>query len=363
MDLYSQESEALTLQQSGWDGQTNSIVSGIPLAKKFSSTTGRKQKATPTSPKQISLFGEVESTSSQVDFHVSPTAPQENALARKMRDTSGRRCLEQYGRFNHDSLWAKMFPGLLIGMEGWYSKRCRLTWKLKGTKSGRLYFQLVPSTLPIEKTGYGLLRTPSAQEPGVSVDRLVTKDGEPARIGERAYDKHTGSLAQVGLIQQVQMGLLPTPQAIDGSGKGRNPRLKTDCNRDPNQPGSWRGDLKDFAVNGLLPTPKVGGKEGYETRAKRQGHEKAISHLEAFVEYHTMMLPTPMASDCGDKVTGLENQDSLVKMSREITGQTSQLNPRFVMEMMGFPPDWTELPFLSGETNPSKPEETLLCPK
>jgi hypothetical protein len=36
----------------------------------------------------------------------------------------------------------------------------------------------------------------------------------------------------------------------------------------------------------------------------------------------------------------------------------SQLNPRFVAEMMGFPPNWTELPFLSGETNQSKPEET-----
>jgi hypothetical protein len=70
------------------------------------------------------------------------------------------------------------------------------------------------------------------------------------------------------------------------------------------------------------------------------------------------MLPTPMASDCGTKVTGLENQDSLVKLSREITGKTSQLSPQFVLEMMGFPTDWTELPFLSGETNQSKLEET-----
>jgi hypothetical protein len=28
----------------------------------------------------------------------------------------------------------------------------------------------------------------------------------------------------------------------------------------------------------------------------------------------------------------------------------SQLNPLFVAEMMGFPPDWTILPFQSGET-------------
>jgi hypothetical protein len=70
------------------------------------------------------------------------------------------------------------------------------------------------------------------------------------------------------------------------------------------------------------------------------------------------LLPTPMASDCGEKVTGLESQDSLVKMTHVMTGKTSQLNPRFVLEMMGFPPDWTELPFLNGATNPSKLEET-----
>ena len=36
------------------------------------------------------------------------------------------------------------------------------------------------------------------------------------------------------------------------------------------------------------------------------------------------------------------------------TGAGSRLNPLFVAEMMGFPVDWTVLPFQSGETNPSK---------
>lgn len=35
----------------------------------------------------------------------------------------------------------------------------------------------------------------------------------------------------------------------------------------------------------------------------------------------------------------------------------SQLNPRFVAEMMSFPPNWTELPFLNGATNPLKDME------
>src|SRR5690554_5868548 len=50
--------------------------------------------------------------------------------------------------------------------------------------------------------------------------------------------------------------------------------------------------------------------------------------------------------------------DTLAHHFATIPGKTSQLNPRFVMEMMGFPPDWTELPFLNGETKVSRQEET-----
>jgi hypothetical protein len=67
------------------------------------------------------------------------------------------------------------------------------------------------------------------------------------------------------------------------------------------------------------------------------------------------MLPTPTSQD---------GQNSMLPISQKgrhtvigflmRTGQTSQLNPRFVAEMMGFPPDWTELPFLNGETKVSK---------
>ena len=39
-------------------------------------------------------------------------------------------------------------------------------------------------------------------------------------------------------------------------------------------------------------------------------------------------------------------------------GKTSQLSVQFVEEMMGFPKNWTELPFLNGDKNQSKPTET-----
>lgn len=216
------------------------------------------------------------SISSQVDSHVSLTALRESEKEKKMNATYGQKCLEQLKKSNLVGSWAKTFMGLLIGMEGWYSTRCNLTWKMKGTSYNRYYCQLQASTLHTKDTGSGLLPTPAARD---------EKNGSKLEDGRTKR-----KLAQ-----------------------------------------KWSFGLNDLATMELLPTP--------------------------------------MASDCGEKVTGLENQDPLVKMARQMTGKTSQLNPRFVMEMMGFPPDWTLIPFLlenqsddqylkNGETNPSKVEVT-----
>jgi hypothetical protein len=69
------------------------------------------------------------------------------------------------------------------------------------------------------------------------------------------------------------------------------------------------------------------------------------------------LLPTPRQSEwkgvgrIGSKsYEHMKNKDYLCAIAQEQTGQSGQLNPRFVAEMMGFPPDWTELPFQSGET-------------
>ena len=237
-----------------------------------------------TLQKQISLFTEEQSTSSPEDSHASHTAQQESDLERKITATSGRTCLERYGRFNRAGSWGKTYAALLIGMTGWYSTKCKLIWSLRATKCSRFYFQLAPSTLPIEETGYGLLPTTQS------------------------------------------MGMLPTPQAIDGNGQGRKLRLKKDCKRDPNQPGSWSGDLKDYAVTGMLPTPAARDYKGART----------AEALQESGRNHTNSLPDTYAQ----------------------TGKSSQLNPRFVAEMMGFPPSWTELPFQSGEQNLSKATAT-----
>jgi hypothetical protein len=71
-------------------------------------------------------------------------------------------------------------------------------------------------------------------------------------------------------------------------------------------------------------------------------------------------LPTPRASDKNMKykTENWKGNADLGSVLNEIHGTRSHLNPRFVAEMMGFPPNWTELPFLNGETSRLKDTET-----
>jgi hypothetical protein len=150
-------------------------------------------------------------TSSQEGFPASRSAKRGSAKVQRTVATCGLKCLEQYESLRPLGLLGKTYLASLLGTTALSSSRCALTWKLKATRSGRLWFQLAPSTHRTAGTESGLLHTAAAHDPGIRVERLVTKDGQPAKVGERAYDRETGRLAQVGLTQQVQM--IPTPRA------------------------------------------------------------------------------------------------------------------------------------------------------
>jgi hypothetical protein len=125
-------------------------------------------------------------------------------------------------------------------MTGWSSRRCALTWKIQGTPSNRIYYQLEVSARPTDATEFG----------------------------------------------------------------------------------SWLG------------TPTATGNKERSAKFKR--------NTPTVMEY-AKMLPAPTTDE----------RDAKYKQGgtnlRAAIGQGSQLNPRFVAEMMGFPVNWTELPFLSGE--------------
>ena len=279
-----------------------------------------------TSQKQISLFTEEQLTSLQVDSPANLIHPQESDSARRMRDTSGLRCLEQFERFSRAGSWAKTFAGLLIGMEGWYSTKCRLNWKLKATKSHRFYFQLVPSTHPIEETEFGssltMLPTPTCF------------DSTNASNTMKSTQVKEGSMHSVTLTRAMSMGMLPTPMASDAT------------------TGAIIGKNDIFVETKGLPR-----------KINQNGTDGSVG-LGRLVQ----MLPTPNQRDykgCtkpGERtsITGKTQKygETLPDTIKKISGQTSQLSPQFVMEMMGFPTDWTLLPFLNGDKSQSKQEAT-----
>lgn len=85
--------------------------------------------------------------------------------------------------------------------------------------------------------------------------------------------------------------------------------------------------------------------------------EKNPNGLIDFLDFHGL-LPTPTARDWKGAST-LENLQKKGKKPHQgslpdffaLTGKSFQLNPLFVAEMMGFPPDWTVLPFLPGDSS------------
>lgn len=277
-----------------------------------------------------------------------PTPLQENERARMMNAIYGPKCLEQFEKFNHVGLWERTFSELLIGQTGWSSRRCKLIWRLRGTKYKRTYFQLVPSTLRTEETEFGLLlKTPTV------MDGLVTSGKKNPISG------NSGTLAQeiMGNFSptMIKLGLLPTPTCAETI-QPKEPIEVFGNNRIRSKQGiEGSCKLVDLLQNNLLPTPRANQVNGCNLHSENLANRNKGNLEEVIAK---SLLPTPTADDNPAKNTGKRNQDSLQKRAFQQTGKTSQLNPRFVAEMMGFPSDWLELPFLSTETSQLKGTET-----
>lgn len=255
--------------------------------------------------------------------------------------------------------------------------------------------------LPI--TGW---RSPATSEPGVSLDRLVDSEGNPWTPGQRAYDKITGRLAQVGLTHEAQATMpitgwrspmscdhkdmscseqtylqdqakltqtitgWPTPQAIDASGQGREPRLKKDGNRDPNLEGSYRADLKDAAYIVGWPTPAardVKGESGAGRQERKDNPADTLANAAAVVGW-----ATPGARDHKDSPgmseTGVNPDGSirnrLDQLGRQVgltstsspaaTANLGVLNPALPRFLQGYPVEWCQAAIRAHRAMPTK---------
>jgi hypothetical protein len=153
--------------------------------------------------------------------------------------------------------------------------------------------------------------------------------------GEDSHSLNIGRMAS--------MGLLPTPTT------------GADCATQYKQGGR---SLKNYMIyNQILPTSRVKG-HGNSHQRTEDGKMDDLTTLAKMG-----MLPTPATRD----YKGARSSEALAQAGRKETnslpdafaqtGKTSQLNPQFVAEMMGFPTDWTILPFQSGETKVSRDME------
>lgn len=184
--------------------------------------------------------------------------------------------------------------GLLVKMllesSLWYNPVTRLKWKVKPTFSKRI-------TLKEYKSMRSMLSKQSAKILKVSdipSNRLLFQ-----------------LVPQVHRTKEIEFGLLPTPTAMEPITQDLE---KTDRRREK---------AKQTARNG-------------------NGFGMTIAELA-----QRGLLPTPQATDYKRGLKS-ENQQS-VGRSLGLTG--SQVNPQYVAEMMGFPNDWTVLPFLNGDQN------------
>jgi hypothetical protein len=158
--------------------------------------------------------------------------------------------------------------------------------------------------------------------------------------------------------EEKEFGLLPTPNAAEGykGAKTYNPN---------SQMGS---SLSAMAGSQMLPTPTAMDSTNATATMKSSQVKEGSMHSVTLSRAMIMgMLPTPVAGEWRDTGEGVKSGNfkqmnltrTIAKDNTEWTGKNSQLNPRFVAEMMGFPPNWTELPFQSGEQKALKDTETL----
>lgn len=231
----------------------------------------------------ISLRGEERLTYSQEGFLASHSQRQVSERERMMTVTSGRKCSVLYERY--DPLGSLVRT--LLESYRWYNPAVRLRWKVKPLFSTRLTRKRYSSKNTLSRPYAEILNVKD-----IPSSRFLFQ----LAVWERRTDG-TG----YGLLQEDCKKMLPTPTArsYKHGSKITDGRSRRKISQ------GWTMELNDLAVSGLLPNP---------TR-----RDDALCNIPVMIGQHC----------------------------QQNDGKTSQLNPLFVEDMMGYPLMWTTLPFLS----------------
>ena len=291
-------------------------------------------------------------TSLWEDSHVNRSVSQENKKGEMTTDISGQKCLDSLKKSNPSSLLGRMCKDLLTSKTAWSSDRCKMTWKVKVSKSNVSLYQLQASVLGTKDLESGLWATPN------TMDYLPPRSAAGTKKLMEGHRK--GRTKPSNLREQVDpetMKMYPTPNARD---------WKDSVNKVPPSVGKTRGHSLGQRIAAdqvrMYPTPRSSGQEDAETLIKRKGEKAAAQHnLTANVQ----MFPTPSAScqmdvvappetvkknSSGWSVTrvgtgtkfGAKLNDVVNKVNQPIE-PGGKLNPTFVEFLMGFPENWTKI--------------------
>ena len=195
-------------------------------------------------------------TSLWEDSHVNRSVSQVNKKEEMTTDISGQKCLDSLKKSNPNSLLERMCKDLLTSKTAWSSDRCKMTWKVKVSKSNVSLYQLQASVLGTKGSESGLWLTPSTMD--------ISQRSPDAMRKRIEMRKKTGrtSIPPGSLSEQVQTG----------------------------RPTKDMREVMDMETMKMYPTPRASGQEDAETLIKRKGEKAAAQHN---LTAHMQMFPTP----------------------------------------------------------------------
>jgi hypothetical protein len=187
---------------------------------------------------------------------------------------------------------------LLTSKTAWSSDRCKMTWKVKVSKSNVSLYQLQASVLGINDSESGLWLTPSTMDISQR-----SPDAMKKRIEMRKKTGRT-SIPPGSLSEQVQTGR-PTKdmrEVMDMETMKMYPTPRTGGGSRPNGKGGKVLEEEVMIEYGLrergktlkqmYPTPRASGQEDAETLIKRKGEKAAAQHN---LTAHMQMFPNMKA--------------------------------------------------------------------